>query len=246
MGQDDRVEDDFFERKAEREISFVGHVGPPVPFWRRALPIIMALLALGGVLVWHKRSPERGALWIMNPGPGPAQVEVSGMAAEVPAGELEELMIPVGAETVTAGGRSFDAEIKSAKGQVTLIDLGDNAGYVVADASWYYRDEAAPTTLAFSHVSTDGPVHVLPFPASQLIRPGRPLPDKGSPELRAFARPNKPLELSKVFRVSKSRLAEKAELGRILAKAMGTKDQIAYENLSMADTSTASTSTATQ
>src|SRR5207237_912315 len=77
------------------------------------------------------------------------------------------------------------------------------------------------------HLSKPHNVHYLPFPALQLVRPGRPMPDKASWEVGAGGR----VKILKVFRIDARRLGDEAKLDALLTGAVRSKDVTQFENM---------------
>ncbi|MCC7386000.1 MAG: hypothetical protein IT384_29400 [Deltaproteobacteria bacterium] len=234
----------FFQSKP-REDSFVGHVGPLPPRWPMIAAAVVAGLAIVGLAVWQMRSPAEGTLWVMNPGPGKVMVAIGdGDPEELRPARLIDRTVRAGPVRVAIerDGKTTTETIEVGPGEqgVTVLDLGGEAAYVILNVSAHYADGAPePDRLPLTHLSPAAKVHSLPLPATKLVRPAQPLPDKGSWELNAFKLPGAPLEIHKVFRVDPQRTAERDQLVGILSEGVRNGHATDFENARRVVTSTA-------
>src|SRR5262249_41439203 len=158
--------------------------------------------------LWFSSSGDVATLWVMNPGPGPVTVEVAAERNELEPGKMLDMRVPAGPDLevrVRRGNQQLDpfaVDLKPDTEEVAIVDLGgEDAGYVVLDVSAAYREDGATAKMPVIHVSKPHNIHYLPYSALRLVRPGRPLPDKNSWELKAARGSGGTLQLFKVFRV---------------------------------------------
>jgi len=229
--QDDR----FFGSKTPDDDDAPPRKEPP-PKSRAVIIGVIALIAVAISAYVVTRKTEAAALWVVNPGPGPVTIDIGGEPQVVEKGKVLDIAVPIQAPFEIGVKRGETAStIKVDLGdhnkQVTLVDLGGDASYAVVDVSSYYGDKGLDEALTTQHVSPPAQVHVLPFAAPKLVRPGRALPEKGAWELNAFKRPNAEVEMLKVFRVDPKRLEDKDKLMGIFKEAITSANASQYENM---------------
>jgi hypothetical protein len=235
-------ESSFFAR--ERAPSDIRNRPQPPSMVKRVGSIVIAALLLGGIL-WFSRSGDVATLWVVNPGPGPITVEVAAERTELEPGKMLDMRVPAGPDLevkVKRGGQQLEpitVDLKPDTEEVALIDVGgEDAGYVVIDVSGRYNEGGRTEDFPIVHVSKPHNIHYLPYPALRLVRPGRPLPEKNSWELKAARGSSGNLRMLKVFRVDVKRLGDQGKLAAILNQAIQSKDASQYENMSVTSTTT--------
>lgn len=237
MAEEERVESSFFDKGDKADTgsgAFRAYQKPPSMAVRIAVGVVLAGV-LGGVFIFT-RQPQKATVWIMNPGPANVRVDVGGREHELAAGKLVEESVVVEENFQVGAFRGATTEDISVKldrddKAVSLVDLGQDAAYVLLDVSPFYR-EPPGQSFAIVWESKPGAVHQVPWPESSLIRPGRPLPEKGW-ETKAFQRPGKGIEIYKLFRVDPKRLDDKPALAAQLSAAIHSKQSVDQERLRM-------------
>jgi hypothetical protein len=239
---DPNSEDSFFAR--ERAPSDIRNRPKPPSMVKRAGAIAVAALLLGAIL-WFSRSGDVARLWVINPGPGPVTVEVAGGRNELEPGKMLDLAVPAGLDREVKVRRGttdlepISVDLKPGTDEVALIDLGgEDAGYVVLDVSSLYNEGGDKNQTPIKHVSKPYNLHYLPFSELRLVRPGAPLPDKNSWEIKAARGSGGTITLYKVFRVDAKRLQDTAKLEAILSEALKSKDASLFENMTVTSTKT--------
>jgi hypothetical protein len=236
MAEEERVEDDFFQ-KAEKQDTGSGFFRamqkPPSTARRVTIGASIAAIAIA-VFVFAPRA-EEAKVWVVNPGPDPVHVVVGGEEHDVDPGKLVETSPTVEEKFEVGAFRGDQTEdipvsLKSNKVTTTIVDLAGDAAYVILDVSAFYADTPG-TSFPMIHESSPKKVHELPYSPNKLVRPGSPLPEKGSWELQVFQSPDKGIEIFKVFRVDPKRLANKDELLKVLSGAVVSKQTSEYENM---------------
>lgn len=247
MADNPTTEDAFFTREnVHTDLSNEPIAEAPKP------PSLAAKIAGGvglavvlGAIYWFAHSGDAGALWVMNPGQDRVIVGVAGTKNEIEPMQLADLRVPAAqdVEVIVRRARSSETltiDVRKDAEEVAIVDLGADAAYVVIDASAFYNQGPGPGVLPILHISSPHNVHYLPFPALRLVRPGRPLPDKGSWELQAFRSANSGVQIYKVFRIDAKRVGAKDKLAELLTKAIEAGESKQYETMSsFAATSTA-------
>jgi hypothetical protein len=239
--KDPHDEDTFFVR--ERAPSDIRSRPKPPSMVKRVGGIAIAAALLGGIL-WFSSSGDVATLWVVNPGPGPVTIEVSGGRSELEPGKILDTHVPAGPDVevkVRRGRQTLDpigVEMKPDKEEVALIDVGgEDAGYVVIDVSAKYKEGGGDDAIMpIKFVSKPHNLHILPFPALRMVRPGAPLPDKNSWEINAARGSSGTLSIFKVFRVDAKRLQDVDKLQKILNEAIRSKDATLFENMTVSST----------
>jgi hypothetical protein len=229
MDEDQR----FFESRSPED-SGIGQRPPGWSTTKKAVAAGALVLALAGMWFWHSRSATDGRIWVMNGGATPVAITVLGDTKQAEPGKLLELQVPVRDQIElefesSAGHQKLPVDAHDQSKDVALVDLTEDGAYAVVDVSYLFNDAQPPAALTIAHLSPPNRVHRLPFAASRLIGPGRPLPDKGSWELHAFD--GAKLEIYKVFRVDQRRLADQKKLGASLLEGLRSGSVVSFENL---------------
>jgi hypothetical protein len=236
---EEQEEQQFFAR--ERAPSDIRR-RPEPPSMAKRLALVGAAAALLGAILWFTSAGDLATLWVVNPGPTAAVIEVGSERNELEPGKMLDMRVRAGTdvEVVVRHGRDRDTisvDLKPDKHEVCIVDLGGDAAYVVADASPLYKEQPSNDALKIIKVSKPHNVHYLPYSALTLVRPGRPLPERNSWELNTF-RGSAGITMYKVFRVSAPRIADQSKLEKQLSDAMRTKQATAFENMTtIVDTS---------
>jgi hypothetical protein len=240
VSDDEQGEEQFF-KAPPREDSMIGLRPPPMSMGAKIAAGVAGVVALAGLLFWQLRTGAQATLWVMNPGPGPVHVFVAGHSEDLPIGEMLDVRVPVNKALPVhyrrgAHDQKLLIDTHDDTKEVTVVDLGEGA-YVVLDLSPLYEDGAAPDRLTVQHSSPPAQVHHLPFPALDMIRPGREVLQKGSLELEALRSTSNKRRVLIAARVDGSRLAQADQLAVELSRAAKDHKLVAAENL----TRTAST-----
>jgi hypothetical protein len=238
--QEEAEEQQFFAR--ERAPSDIRRRPEPPSMVKRLIVVGAAAALLGGIL-WFTSAGDLSTLWIVNPGPNAVVIEVGSERNELEPGKMLDMRVRASpdVEVVVRRGRERDAIpvdlSKPDKQEVCIVDLGGDAAYVVLDASGLYKETPSNDPMPMIHVSKPHNLHYIPYPALNLVRPGRPLPERSSWELNTF-RGSAGITMYKVFRVAAARLADQNKLAKQLNDALRTKQATAFENMTtIVDTS---------
>lgn len=240
MSEERQAEHQFFSR--ELSYSWTRPKPPTLPV---KLAVLGVVAAVAGAIFYFTRSTERATLWVLNPGPDIVHLEIQGAGHDIDAGKLVDVRIELEPDFELGAfkGEHLDAikvDLKDDHEVVCLVDLGGDAAYAVVDISSYF-DESGTLNPSILYVSPPKKVHHLPYSPFKLIRPGLPIPEKGSWALQAFQKEGK-VEMYKVFRLAPKRLENKGELLALLKTAIRAKQEIEYENLQgIVETSTQAT-----
>jgi hypothetical protein len=172
----------------------------------------------------------------MNPGPELVQLNVAGDSIELDAGKLYDAVVTVESDFAIGSFRGeqtddIEVDLRPNSEAVSLVDLGGDAAYLILDVSPIYNSTEPPKSLPVVHVAKPAKVHSIPLPALKLVRPGRPIPEKGSWELKAAQGASTTIEIYKVFRVDPRRLDDQAKLVEVLTAAVISKTTGDYENM---------------
>jgi hypothetical protein len=237
--REEQEEQQFFAR--ERVPSEIRR-RPEPPSMTKRLVLVGAAAVILGAILWFTSAGDLATLWVVNPGPTAAVIEVGSERNELEPGKMLDMRVRAGTdvEVVVRHGRDRDTisvDLKPDKQEVCIVDLGGDAAYVVADASPLYKEEPSNDALKIIQVSKPHNVHYLQYSALTLVRPGRPLPEKNSWELNTF-RGSAGITMYKVFRVAATRIADQGKLEKQLSDAMRMKQATSFENMTtIVDTS---------
>jgi hypothetical protein len=234
---EEQVEDQFFD-KPEKE--HTGGTGLFKPYKPPSMAAKIALVAVGaivfGAILYFTAQKEDAVIWVMNPGPDAVQLQVAGNAHDLEAGKLLDAKVEVESNFELGAFRGDHAEdikveLHPEAESVSLIDLGADAAYIILDVSPIYNSTEPPKTLPVLFKAKPQKVHQLPYPALKLVRPGMPIPEKGSWELTAAQAGSSVTEIYKVFRVDPKRLDDEAKLVEILTEGVLARKTADYENM---------------
>lgn len=231
---DPRSEASFFAR--ERAPSELRRVPQP-PSTARRVGVGAGVVLLLGAVLWFFRTGDMATLWVVNPGPGAVTIEMGRQREVLEPGKMLDLQVParLGVEVLVHRGQTtdpIDVDLRPNTGEVAIIDLGGGDGaYAVVDASSQFGAGGSEPPQVV-HISKPHNVHYLPFPALQLVRPGRRLPEKDSWAITAQGA----TKILKVFRIEGRRLADEARLKEMLVEAIKAKDATQYENMTTTST----------
>lgn len=217
----------------------------PKPVVEPVKPMSLAMKVAAGLAViafaigafFALRPKHEGVLWIMNPGPGRVDVTIGRASHTVDEGVVLDLRVPASPEVEVIAKRGDVEERRTvdvaplADG-VTILDFGADAAYVIADVSTHYKTPAEDK-LEILDVSPPADVHYLTYPATALVRPGAPLPNRDSWELQVAPKGQDGIQVHKVFRIRPDRLDDKDKLITLLTQAMSARVVSDSENMTV-------------
>lgn len=234
---EEQVEDQFFDKAEKSHTGGTGLFKPyKPPSMIAKVALVGAGLAVFGAILFFTGRKEEATVWVMNPGPDKVSLQVAGDAHDLEAGRLLDTKVTVESNFEIGAFRGDQAEdikveLHPNSDSVSLIDLGADAAYIILDVSPIYTSATPPKSLPVKHTAQPGKVITLPFPVLKLVRPGMPIPEKGSWELTAAQGASTTIEIFKVFRVDPRRLADQAKLVEILTEGVLSKTAGDYENM---------------